>query len=867
VPSRSLHETELPHLTELHLQAWEGRIEADLQLGRAEDVVGELSRLVDQHPLRERLWEQLMLALYRTGRQADALTAFQKARGVLQAELGVEPGPALREMQRRILDADADLLTGPAKLPAQLAQLPLDVRGFVGRDLELAQLDAIMVDAGQRPTSVAIAVVSGTAGVGKTALAVRWAHQIRDQFPDGQLYVDLRGYDPGQPMTGGDALAGFLTALGVAGPDIPLEVDQRAARFRTEIADRRILIVLDNASTVEQVRPLLPGTPTCTVVVTSRDSLGGLVAAHGAHRLELDLLPPADARTLLRRLIGDRVEVEPDSAATLARQCAWLPIALRIAADLAVSRPTAPLAQLVAELENRQGRLDLLDAGGDPRVEVRAVFSWSVQHLPPEDARVFALLGLHPGPDADLYAVAALADVSLDQARRTLVGLTRAHLVQRTNAGRYHMHDLLRAYATGLANAPEADPEAALGRLFDYYLAVAASAVDRLYPAEAHHRPRIAPAADPAPALTDPDSAGRWLNSERACLTAIAGQSAAHGRSTHAIQLSTTLFRYLASGGHPTDALSIHGHARDAARRIGDRPGEAQALLGLGVTRYRRGSHEAAADYYAQALTLFRQAGDRTGEARAVGNLGIAEGRLGRYGPAAEHHREALGLFMDAGDRTGAARALNSLGIVELALGQHAPATAHQKEALALFRQESDHIGEANALTSLGLIEICTGQHRPATDHLTAALALFQQVGNRSGEAWALDSLGTLQTALGNAEQGHEYHAEALALFREAGDRDGETWALNGLGDAAHLTGHTGVALRHYTAALALADETGAQDQQARANVGFGHAHSAQSNAAQAREHYERAVALYTALGMPEADLVRTRLAALTPAS
>ena len=332
--------------------------------------------------------------------------------------------------------------------------------------------------------------------MGKTALAVRWSRRAASAFPDGQLYVNLRGYDPGQPVPPGDALAGFLRALGMAGQDIPPETDERAAAYRSLLDGRRVLVVLDNAASVEQVRPLLPGCPSCLVVVTSRDSLAGLVARHGARRLDLDMLPLPDALGLLRTLIGGRVDAEPEAAAALAKQCARLPLALRVAAELAAASPDSRLAGLAGELASEQRRLDLLDAGGDERTAVRGVFSWSYRHLPAGAARAFRLLGLHPGPDFDAYAVAALTGASATQARDVLALLARAHLVHPAGRrGRYGMHDLLRAYASHLAEAEDSDDarDAALSRLFDYYLAAAASAMDALVPAERHYRPRIPP--------------------------------------------------------------------------------------------------------------------------------------------------------------------------------------------------------------------------------------------------------------------------------------------------------------------------------------------------------------------------------------
>src|SRR5580693_4218657 len=447
-------EIERVRLGEMRLTAIEERTEIMLMLGRASAAAAELAGLVREHPLREGLRGQLMLALYRCGRQADALAAYADGRRVLLEELGVEPGPGLRRLHGQILAAEAPLgppaaavtLAGPDQVWAAPAQLPGDVDAFTGRAGELAALDKLAAtigppggagpgQPGAGPAAMVICV-SGTAGVGKTALVVHWARRARGTFPDGQLHVNLRGYDPGRPVSPGDALAGFLRALGMPGQDIPRELDERAAAYRTLLDGRRMLVVLDNASTVEQVRPLLPGSPSSLVLVTSRDSLVGLVARHGARRLDLDTLPQQDAVALLRALIGDRAEIQPDATAMLAAQCARLPLALRAAAELAAASPAMTLAQLADELADEQRRLDLLDAGGDPGSAIRGVFSWSYGHLSDEPARAFRLLGLSPGPDLDAHAAAALTGVPLAQASRTLELLARTHLIHRARRGR-----------------------------------------------------------------------------------------------------------------------------------------------------------------------------------------------------------------------------------------------------------------------------------------------------------------------------------------------------------------------------------------------------------------------------------------------
>ena len=681
-------EIERVRLSEVRLTAIEERAEIMLMLGYAAATATELTGLVREHPLREALRGQLMLALYRCGRQADALATFAEGRRVLVEELGLEPGPGLQRLHEQILAADPALgppaatvtLAGPEHIWAAPAQLPGDVDAFTGRAGELATLDklAAMIgpsgsagQAGAGPAATVICV-SGTAGVGKTALAVHWARHIRAAFPDGQLYVNLRGYDPGRPVPAGDALAGFLRALGVSGQDIPQDVDERAAAYRTLLDGRRILVVLDNASAVEQVRPLLPGSPSSLVLVTSRDSLAGLVARHGARRLDLDRLPQQDAVALLRALIGDRAETQPDATATLASRCARLPLALRVAAELAAASPAMTVAQLAGELADEQRRLDLLDAGGDPGSAIRGVFSWSYSHLPEDSARAFRLLGLEPGPDLDARAAAALTGTPPTQASRVLELLARTHLVHRTRPGRYGLHDLLRAYAAGLASTRDAEGErqAALTRLFDYYLAAAVAAMDILVPAERHLRPRVhgtAPAVDPV----DPAAARAWLDAERAVLVAVSTHAAAGGSPAHATGLAGTLYRYLETGGHYPDAITIHSAAREAARRIGDRAAEATALTNLGIVDWRQGRYRQAAGHHRLALKVSQEIGDRSGEAIALANLGIIYEREGRHQQAADHYRQTAVAFAELDDWCGEARALTNLGGIDCLQGHY----------------------------------------------------------------------------------------------------------------------------------------------------------------------------------------------------
>jgi DNA-binding SARP family transcriptional activator/tetratricopeptide (TPR) repeat protein len=835
VPGELLHREQVPGLDQLRLQAQEWQVEAGLHLGRHGELVTELQALTAAHPLRERFHAQLMLALYRCGRQAEALAAYEHARQVLAEALGTDPGTELRDLHQRILTADPGLepahpassVAGGAG-PAVPRQLPAPVPHFSGRTQELAALTRLLDrSADQAPEAIVISVIGGTAGVGKTALAVHWAHQVADRFPDGQLYVNLRGYDPGQPVPAAEALAGFLRALGVPGQDIPVEEVDRAAQYRSLMAGRRMLVVLDNAGEVEQVRPLLPGSPACMVVVTSRDSLAGLVARDGARRLHLDLLPPGDALGLLRGLIGAKVDSEPDAAGVLADRCCRLPLALRVAAELAVSRPAVPLAELAGELADQQRRLDLLDAGGDPHTAVQAVFSRSYRHLGGDAARAFRLLGLHPGPDIDCYATAALVGTGLGNARLLLDQLARAHLVELVPQGRYAMHDLLRAYAAKLAadEASEQERRAALTRLFDYYVHAAASAMNALYPRERSQVGQIPRPEAAVQPVSDPATARRWLDGERGTLTAVAVYAADHGWPGHATGLARILLRYLDTGSHYAEAVAIHTSARQAARHAGDRAAEAWALNGLGLAGWRQGRHQQAAGHIEAALALCRATGDRTGEVRALVNLGLIDARQGRHQEAAGHFEVALALCHQAGDRT----------------------------------------GEVRALVNLGLADLRTGRHRQAENHLRVALALCREAGDRTPGAYALTNLGVLHTKRGSYQQAADHHERALTLFREVGDRSGEANTLNGLGELFLAVGRTDDSRTHHSMALREAREIGDSYEQARAYDGLAHACHIAGDDREADRYWQLALTIYARLGTPEADQVRERLGAVVP--
>ncbi|MFV2013471.1 MULTISPECIES: BTAD domain-containing putative transcriptional regulator [unclassified Micromonospora] len=772
--------------------------------GRASAALPWLTQAAAAKPLDEARQAQLIRAYRASGQRAEAFTVFHDTRDRLADELGVDPGPELVAAYTDLLRADAPAGARTAseqvwprrgrRLDANRpvpAQLPADVAGFTGRAAELGWLDRTMGAAGRgdaEPGAV-ICVLSGSAGVGKTALAVWWARRARDRFPDGQLYIDLRGYDPEQPVEPGTALARFLRALGVADADMALDVDERAAHYRSLMDGRRMLVVLDNAASVEQVRPLLPGAASCPVLVTSRDPLAGLVAREGAGRRGLGLLPIDDAVALLRRLVGDRVDAEPQAAVTLATQCAQLPLALRVAAELATARAELSLTRLVDGLTDRRRRLDMLDAGGDRRTGVRAILSWSYQYLPAEAARAFRLLGLHPGADVDAAAVAALAGTDPVTADRLVNRLCRAHLVEPAGPDRYGMHDLLRAYAAELA--ADVDPpevrDAAVTRLFDYYLRTAATAMDAVHPAERHLRPTVPPTgpddgpttawAEPA-AWTAPASglaggapgaARVWLEVERANLMAVTAYGARHGRARHAVRLTALLYRHLECGGHYPDAITMQGHGIAAARAAADLAGEANLLTNLAVVHDHQGRRQQAVAHLRQALTLYRDVDEPAGEARTLGNLGVVLGELGDRRSAICYIGRALALLRTLGEHHGVVRALGSLGQLFTVEGRLGDAAGQLREGLVLCRRTGDRVGEAMLLNYAGQLHNRRGADRAAARCHALARSIAADTGSRGVEALAFDGLGAAAHAAGQRAQAHGYWRRALAIFTELG--------------------------------------------------------------------------------------------------
>ncbi|MFI9530925.1 AfsR/SARP family transcriptional regulator [Micromonospora rosaria] len=789
-----------------------------LAMGSGDRALPVLREEAAAHPLDEAVQARLILAYNAIGRRAEALTAYDVARRHLAEELGVGPGPDLVAAYLRVLDDEApappvDGLAGTAPTAPPVNQLPAEAAGFTGREAELSALDELI---GDQATAIRIGVVCGTAGVGKTTLAVRWAHRRRDRFPDGQLHLDLRGYDVRRPVSARSALGHLLESLGVPAADIPTDLDRRAARYRAETAGRRLLILLDNAASVDQVRPLIPGTGAATVIITSRDSLAGLVALHGARRLMLDLLSAPEALVLLRSLVGVRVDQEPEASAALARQCARLPLALRVAAELAAFRPAEPLASLVSELADRQRRLRLLDPGGDVRAAVRVVFSWSYRQLPAEVARLFRHLGLHPGPSFDRDAAAALAAMTRTDAAPHLELLARKHLIRAESPGRYVMHDLLRAYAAELA--ADDDPGGAIDRLHDHLLATAAAAMDRLHPADRAHRPAVARAQS----FPDATAARAWLDAELPGLVATAAAGLEHDRPQFTTDLAATLYRHLEGGGY-THAEALHGYALEAARHSGDPARHGVALTNVGAVHRLLGRYELAETHLSEAVAILDRCGDQLGAARALSNLGIVHERLGRA-DAAAHQQAALAAYRRAGDRYGEASTLVNLGNANTRPGHLDEAYDQLLRSAALFRESGAEVGAASALTNLG--DVCTslGRRDEAARHLSAARHIFRTAGHAYGEAVALTNLGRVHGSRGDHARAIGDLTVAIRILRSIGHRYGEASALNILGDVLTAVGRTTEAAARHSVALAIATSTGDHDEQEHAHEGIARA-------------------------------------------
>ena len=828
VPSDTLRRSEVPRLEQLRLQAMEWRLEAQLHLGRHAEAVPQLQALITEFPLRERLHAYLMLALYRCGRQADALAAYHGVRRMLVDELGVEPGAELQHLHQLILAADGRLRwpggtaataaggtmasgdvagdggaggggagdgagglpqPGRAAIPAPLAatgaraqpvavrtpprQLPPAPRHFAGRTTELRQLTRTLDQQATTVGTVLISAVGGAAGVGKTALVLHWAHQVAARFPHGQLYADLQGFGPARaPLTSAEAVRGFLAALGVPHEAIPSGAPAQVGLYRSLLADRRVLIVLDNVRNAEQVRPLLPSSPRCLTVVTSRNRLTGLAASDGAALLTLDVLTETEARELLERRLGaQRLAAEPQAAAELIRLCARLPLALSIAAAHAATNPGLSLADLAAELA--MARLDTL-ATQDAATDVRAVFSWSYRNLSPPAARMFALTGVHPGPDVTALAAASLAGVPLGEARAALAELAGAHLLAGRGSGRLGGHDLLREYAAERAEADVdgATRRAAVCRVLDHYLHTAHAADLCLDPQrEPTELSPPAPGVSPEP-ITSHDQALAWFQAEQRVLLAAVALAARAGFGRHAWQLAWAQATYFKRHGDWHDWADVQRIALAAAQRADDLAGQARARFDLGRASLRLGTYAAARAQLRSALALFAALGDQAGQARSHLELGRTFRAQGDLARALDHAGQALTLAEAAGNRMLWAGALNNIGYYHAYQGQYEDALRRCHQALEVFRELGCRSGEAQTLDSVGYAYHRASQHDKAVDCYRQALDVLRELDSRCDQATLLTHLGDALATAGDQGPARDAWQQAVDILDELGHPD-----------------------------------------------------------------------------------------------
>jgi DNA-binding SARP family transcriptional activator/tetratricopeptide (TPR) repeat protein len=799
-------------LEERRLIAVERLAELDLQTGRAREVVAELAGRVAERPLRERLTELLMVAHVQSGSPAEASWVYHRFRERLADQMGLDPSAELRRLHERVLRQDTTVMVASAAW-RRFAGLPRDISDFTGREELVARLLAAVP---QSP----ILTLDGMPGVGKTALAVHLAHRLASGYPDGQLHVDLRGFSAERPVAPLEALARFLRALGVPAARVPVDVDEAAATYRNLLAGRRVLVVLDNAHSAGQVRPLLPGGPTCQVLVTSRDRLDGLVVRDGARRFALDVLSPEESIVLLSAILGRlRVSAEFEAAGELARLCAHLPLALRICAALLAARPGRRIAEFVADIQGAQ-RLEHLSVVGDLDGSVRAAFDLSYRSLRPEARQLFRRLGLVPGADFTPETVAALVETDAGPTARLLEDLATSHLVSEHLNGRYRFHDLTHCYAVERAGADETPPDrsATVARLLDFYLRRATAAACLAHPEKLRW-------TGPSPGGTDRsfgtrEEAMRWLNAERANLVAAVRHAADHGPRPAAHRLAHVFGGYLVMGRYNVEALAVAEAGVAAADHDNDAQARAGALLDLAAARFFAEQYDPAFEDYTTALAASRQLDWREGQADALNALALLHWESDQLDVAADLHQQAIELNRAANRPAGEARSLVNLGSVHLHLGRYESAARHFSRAADLFRKAGALWGEGMALNGLGQLHHEQGRHEQASEHFTAALDIHRRTGDRHTEAEVLAGLAATQLRLGR-------YAEALTFARAAVDLATSTDthriqadARNTLGEILAVHGDHAAAAEHEHA-LRIATGVGYRRAKAQAHLGL----------------------------------------------
>jgi DNA-binding SARP family transcriptional activator len=771
VSPSTLVDTEAGRLEAARLDALELSFEAEIECGRPAEVTPELFRLTVEQPLREGLWGLLMRALDAAGRHAEALAAYARAREVIADELGVDPGEALQSLYEKILTEDGSPRRAPAAPPMQL---PADIADFTGRAGDVERLCELVPDADSAGGAVKIAVVCGQGGLGKTTLAVHAAHRLRSHFPDGQLYVNMLGASP-QPLAPADVLARFLRDLGEDGTRIPVTEEERAALLRTRLTGRRVLMLLDDARDAAQVRSLLPGSASCTVLVTTRNRLPGLAVAR---LVDLDVLGDREARALFSSIVGsERANAEAAAADEVLTACAGLPLAIRIAGARLAARRSWTVRTLAGRLNSEQRRLDELKVGD---LAVRATFEVSFASLPDrarpggiDPARAFRLLGLWQGPAVGLAAAAALFGQPEADAGDALETLVDAHLLESPAPEVYRFHDLLRVYAAERCQAePEEARRDAVRRILTWYVRAAEGAARIISPNHARvPLGELEPGVRPVE-FASLEEALDWSDTERESLVAATRQAQASALYRVAWQIPAAAMSFFYRRSHWADWVTTHQIGLDSARKLGDRPAEAWMLNNLGMA-YGLQHMDQAIDCFEQAEVIYREIGDRVGEARAATNMSTAWTHRGRFREALDAARRSLVIQREVGNRYGEGIALGDLGWASRALGLHEDAIASHQQALAIFRELGDRDAEADSLSELADVYLGMDRVGEALDRLGESLVLRRDIGDRHGEAVTLGLLGMALGRAGRLAEARGHMAEAERILQELGD-DGQ---------------------------------------------------------------------------------------------
>ena len=801
VPSDSLQRNVVPQLVEQHLQVLERRIDIELQRGRHQALIAELQSLTAKHPAREPFWGQLMLALHRSGRQADALAAYQGVAGYLADELGIDPGEPLRRLHQAMLRNDPELLAPIASEAARPvvvpSQLPADIADFVGR----AELIDELVSRFEPGLPDGPIAVMGPPGVGKTAFVVHLAHRLRPRFPDGQLYANLRGYALGPALSTAQVLSRFLRAMGVPPEQIPIDVDHQAAAFRSLVHGKRILIVLDNAAAADQIRPLLPPAAGCAVLVTSRNDLRSRLL--NVDTVLLEPLTPTESRLLLSAVLGPELKDLPAST-ELARLCAYLPLALRIAAANLAKSPPSGLADYVAELRNGN-RLSALSIAGDEGTAVRAAFDLSYTTLQPRARELFRLLGLVPGPDFTPQAAAALMAGDTADAADLLDQLAAVHLVQQVVPGRFQFHDLIRLYAAQREHEENTRTERdiVVRRLLDHYLSGAIGAAHVAY----RDLVRLVVGRQRGRQFATEAEAVAWLDAERLNLIAAFGHAARHHLSEHAVRLADALRGYFLAHQYNVDWFATASTAVTVARRAADRRGEAAMLFNLGSAQWNMDRQEEAIDSFLAAAEIFRELGADDGAAASLNNAGNSHLELGQFDEAEGYFDEVLDLAQRSGLRDIEVIGRANIGFVLLELGRLGDAIEHCRRSIELCREAGLRHCEAHSVANLGAALLERGHPDEAIEQLTAALGMFRALGEMNACLEVLHRLATAYQMTGQGEPALELAREALDSARRTGNRRAQAMSRSVVGLTLHMSGQFDEAMRCFDETLATIGE------------------------------------------------------------